>query len=271
MSKTATLTIRTPEGVVFALPLASPVSRFLAWIVDWAVIASLASLLSLFAAGFSIIAGEAAQGVALLLYFVVSIGYRIALESRWRGQTIGKRLLRLRVMDAQGLRLTFSQVCLRNLLRVVDMIPVLYFVGGVACVVSRRAQRLGDLAANTVVVRLPKVAVPNLDQLMAGKYNSLRAYPHLDARLRQRVSPAEAVIALQALLRRESLAPQARVELFAEIASHFRGKVPFPAEASEGVTDEQYVRNVVDVLYRPQRRVQSQPAPPVAAEAVPNA
>ena len=43
---------------------------------------------------------------------------------------------------------------------------------------------------------------------------------------------------------------QARVELFRDIAAHFRQRVPFPAEATDGITDEQYVRNVVDVLYR---------------------
>jgi hypothetical protein len=120
----------------------------------------------------------------------------------------------------------------------------------VACLVSRRAQRLGDLAANTVVIRVPKISEPDLDQLLSGKYNSLRDYPHLVARLRQRVSPAEARIAVQALLRRDLLEPQARVELFAEVAEHFRAKVQFPAEATDGITDEQYVRNVVDVLYR---------------------
>jgi hypothetical protein len=46
------------------------------------------------------------------------------------------------------------------------------------------------------------------------------------------------------------LDPVARVELFGEIATHFRGKAQFPAEATDGITDEQYVRNVVDVLYR---------------------
>jgi uncharacterized RDD family membrane protein YckC len=268
MSKTTTMVIRTPEGVTFALPLAGPVSRLLAWLVDWAVVAALASALSIVSAIFSVFAGEAAQGVALLLYFVISIGYSIVLESQWRGQTLGKRLLRLRVMDGQGLRLKFSQVCIRNLLRVVDMLPLFYFVGGAACALSRRAQRLGDLAANTVVVRLPSVAVPNLEQLTAGKYNSLRAYPHLEARLRQRVSADQAVLALQALLRRELLNPEARVELFGELAAHFRGLVHFPAEASDGVTDEQYVRNVVDVVYRPQRGHQRQPTATQPAESV---
>jgi hypothetical protein len=191
-----------------------------------------------------------AQAVSLLLVFTVSLGYGIVLEWVWRGQTVGKRLLRLRVVDAQGLKLHFSQVVIRNLLRAVDMLPGFYLVGGVVCLFSRRAQRLGDLAANTIVIRHPVIAEPDLDQLLAGKYNSLRAHPHLEARLRQRVSPPEAALAMHALLRRDQLEPAARVELFAQLAAHFQSKVAFPAEAVEGITDEQYVRNVVDVLYR---------------------
>ena len=175
----------------------------------------------------------------------------IALEWWWRGQTIGKRLLRLRVVDAGGLRLHFHQIVIRNLLRFVDSLPAFYFVGGIACLVSRRAQRLGDLAANTVVIRIPRIAEPDLEQLLAGKFNSLRAHPHLEARLRQRVSPAEAATALQAVARRDEFEPVARVKLFSELSGHFRAKVEFPAEAVDGIADEQHVRNVVDVLYRP--------------------
>ena len=111
-------------------------------------------------------------------------------------------------------------------------------------------QRLGDIAANTIVLRAPRLTEPDLDQLLAGKFNSLRQFPHLAARLRQNVSPTEAGVALQALLRRDELDPHARVELFDELAAHFRAKVLFPAEAMDGVPDEQYLRNVVDVIYR---------------------
>jgi hypothetical protein len=132
--------------------------------------------------------------------------------------------------------------------------PVFYLVGGVFSLCNSRAQRLGDLVANTIVVRQLKLPEPDVDQLVAGKYNSLRDYPHLEARLRQRVSPREAGLALQALLRRDQLDSQARLDLFEQMASHFRSLVLFPAEACEGITPEQYVRNVVDVLFRPRGR-----------------
>ena len=252
-SATNTLLIQTPEGIVFSLPLAGPVTRFLAWSVDVVCMAALCVAAGSVLGLLGLVSFDFARAAMVFASFVIQTGYGIVMEWFWRGQTIGKRLLRLRVMDAQGLRLQFSQIVIRNLLRFIDMLPAFYLVGGVACLLSRRAQRLGDFAANTIVVRDPKIKEPDLDQLLEGKYNSLRDYPHLAARLHQRVSPAEARVALQALLRRDELDAQARVELFGDIAAHLRLLVEFPPEAAEGITDEQYVRNVVDILFRPQR------------------
>jgi uncharacterized RDD family membrane protein YckC len=250
MSKTNALLIKTPEGIVFSQLLAGPITRFTAWLVDLVCLLVLTSAIGMVIGLLSVVSFGIAQAIQIILFFLISIGYRIVLEWHWRGQTIGKRLLRLRVVDAQGLRLQFSQIAIRNLLRFVDAFPLFYLVGGVACLVSRRAQRLGDFAANTVVIRAPKLTEPDLEQLFSGKYNSFREHPHLEARLRQRVPAAEASLALQALLRRDQLDPVARVELFSDLAGHFRSKTQFPAEATDGITDEQYVRNVVDVLYR---------------------
>jgi uncharacterized RDD family membrane protein YckC len=247
--KTNTLLIKTPEGIIFSILLAGPITRFLAWIIDFIVIIVATSVVGAVLGIFGIVSIDFAQALSLLAYFLISIGYGILAEWHWRGQTIGKKLLRLRVMDVHGLRLQFSQIMIRNLMRFVDSLPGLYALGGAACLLSKRAQRLGDVAANTIVVRNPKTAHPDLRQLVSGKYNSLRDYPHLVARLRQKVTPQEAGIALQSLLRRDSLQPRARVELFEQIASHFRSIVEFPEEATYGITDEQYVRNVVDILY----------------------
>ena len=69
------------------------------------------------------------------------------------------------------------------------------------------------------------------------------------ARLRQNITPAEATTALQALLRRDEFDLNARVELFEELSQHFQKKVDLPPEAVEGISDEQLIRNVVDVVY----------------------
>jgi uncharacterized RDD family membrane protein YckC len=248
--KTSTLSIRTPEGIVFSQTLAGPVTRFLAWFIDLLCVGTIMSVVSQLMAPLGILSESFAGALSVLAYFIISIGYGILLEWGWRGQTVGKKLLRLRVVDVQGLRLQFNQIVARNLLRCVDSLPAFYFVGGVACWLNRNCQRLGDLAANTVVIRVPRLVEPDLDQLLAGKYNSLRQSPHLAARLRQRVTPAEAAVALQAVLRRDTFEPAERVELFAALAAHFRDRVDFPAEATDGLGDEQYVRNVLDVVYR---------------------
>jgi uncharacterized RDD family membrane protein YckC len=244
------LTIRTPEGIVFSQLLAGPVTRFLAWVIDLFCILGLLIAMNLILGFLRVVSPNAAFAASALGYFIISIGYGMLLEWAWRGQTIGKRVLRLRVVDVEGIRLQVNQIVTRNLLRAVDSLPALYYLGGAVCWFNSRCQRLGDIAANTIVIRNPRFTEPDLDQLLAGKFNSLRQHPHLAARLRQRVTPAEAAAAVQALVRRDDFDAVARVELFADLAAHFRAKVEFPAEALEGVADEQYIRNVVDVVFR---------------------
>lgn len=250
----AILGIRTPEGVTFSLTLAGPVTRFLALATDAAVILALNSLISIALSPFSTMLPEVGGAMSLFIYFVLSIGYGMTLEWFWRGQTLGKRLLRLRVMDVQGLRLQFSQVAVRNLLRFIDSIPIFYCVGGIAMLLNRRNQRLGDLVANTIVVHVPKIESPDFEGIQPGKYNSFRDYPHIEARLRDRITPVEAGLVVQALLRRPKLDPDARVLLYAEIVEHLKelcGTTQFPEEVLTGLTDEQYLRNVVDSIFRP--------------------
>lgn len=247
--RTEQLRIRTPEGVTFGLPLAGPVSRALAWGVDAIVVIGTTLFLSKFVALLNLIDGDFATGAAILFFFALSIGYRICMEWFWRGQTLGKRILKLRVVDEQGLRLRFSQIAIRNLLRPIDVLPVAYLVGGAACFFSERAQRLGDFAASTVVIRQPHFSEPDARQILGGKFNSLRAHAHLAARLRHKTPPAIAGLALTALQRRDGYDPAARVELFADLAADLKARVEFPIETVEGLSDEQYVRNCVDILF----------------------
>jgi len=244
------LRIKTPEGITFAFALAGPVSRFLAWCIDLAAVGAAVTLLASVLKIANAISLDVSRALLVISYFVLPIAYGIGAEWFWRGQTLGKRVLGLRVLDAHGLKLRFPQIVIRNLLRAVDALPACYLVGGVACFLSRRAQRLGDFAANTIVVRHAALPAPDLAQLTPVKWNSLREHPHLEARLRNGVTPAEARLALGALLRREEFEPGARVALFAALAAHFKKRVVFPPDAVENITDEQYVRNVVDVIFR---------------------
>jgi uncharacterized RDD family membrane protein YckC len=245
-----TLAIRTPEGIRFDLLLAGIVPRFSAWLVDLAGVLVLSGIADKILALLKILPGLQLF-LMPILYFLVWIGYGIFFEWIWRGQTPGKRIFRLRVLDVQGLRLQFSQIAIRNLLRAVDALPGFYFLGGLVCCLSRKCQRLGDIAANTIVVRYPKIEPPEIADLIGNKYNSLRAYPHLEARLRQNVSAAEAALALEALRRASTMHPDAALPLFEQLAEHFRNAVEFPPEATEFVSPEQYLRNVVDIIYTP--------------------
>ncbi|RXK53320.1 RDD family protein [Oleiharenicola lentus] len=244
-----TLWVRTPEGVSFSFHLATPVTRLAAWAIDkatvmaaWSVVSSLIALLGIFSE-------DLARGIMLVGFFVVSTGYGIALEWRWEGQTLGKRVMHLRVMDERGLPLRFSQVVVRNCLRAVDALPVAYLVGGVAALLGRKSQRLGDVAAATIVVHEAPVQTAGLAGLEVSKYNSLRGQQHVAARLRTVTPPALANAARQALLRREEFEPEARLALFRDLAGHFRRVAHLPPELEEGISDEQFVRNVVEVLF----------------------
>jgi len=242
--------IRTPEGVAFPLLLASPMSRFLAVFIDILCVQFILSVMQAVVLLLGIISIDLANALYAIATFLVQLSYPIVLEWYWKGQTIGKRALRLQVMDAQGLKLQFSQVAVRNILRVVDMMPVFYMVGGLSALLTPKRQRLGDIAGNTIVIRHPKITEPDIDQVLPDKYNSFRQFPQYCAQLKRNTTPREAGVALQSLMRREDFDPEERLKLFASLRSHFEIKAKFPQEVTDGLSDEKYIRNVVDILFR---------------------
>lgn len=250
MTSSETVMVRTPEGIEFTLPLAGFFSRMLAFVIDLAVIAAAGIVLGRLTAAMQLLSVDTYQAIVVILYFAVSLLYGMLTEWWWRGQTIGKRLLGLRVVEAGGLRLRPAQIIVRNLLRFVDLLPAFYLVGGATCVLSPRRQRLGDIAAGTIVIRTPKLWQPDVAQLLGNKFNSFAEHRHLAARLRQKAPPEVARLALEAVLRRDDLNPAARLDLFLAFADYLRALVPFPDEASEPLSQEQYVRNAVDILFR---------------------
>jgi uncharacterized RDD family membrane protein YckC len=259
------LTIRAPEGVEFAVTLAGPGSRLLALIVDLAVVSAASSAL---ARVFNLVGAlnrDFGEALAALFYFVLTVVYGMATEWAWGGQTVGKRMLGLRVIDASGGRLQPSQVIMRNLIRPVDALPLFYLVGAAACMASRHFQRLGDLAAGTVVVRNEELKAPDLEPVLGGRFNSMLEFRHLAAQLRQRTPPDLAALGLTALLRRDQFEPEARLAVFAALARRFRELVTFPPGAVEELSDEQYVRNAVEIIFRPPGRSVFQPAIRIAA------
>jgi uncharacterized RDD family membrane protein YckC len=140
--------VATPEGIELTLRLAGPVPRALAWAIDFLLRAALVLLVSMLAAYF----GRAGWGVVLIAAFAVEWLLPAAFEARWAGQTPGKRLLGIAVLNDDGTPLRWPGALTRNLLRAADFLPFLYGVGLIAMLANRDFKRLGDLAAGTVVV-----------------------------------------------------------------------------------------------------------------------
>jgi uncharacterized RDD family membrane protein YckC len=142
--------IETPEGVSLRLHAAGPVPRAQAWIVDMlaqgcVVVAALMVLGAL---------GRAGIGLALLIVFASLWAYDVVCEVWFGGQTLGKRALSLRVVNADGTPVTLLPSVLRNLLRVVDMLPGAYGVGLASTLTDHHFRRLGDIVAGTLVVHV---------------------------------------------------------------------------------------------------------------------
>jgi uncharacterized RDD family membrane protein YckC len=146
------LSITTAEGVDVELTLAGLGSRFAAALVD-AVIQTvlLVALVGVFA-GFGWLGGWGAAAYAVAS-FLVLFGYDVAFEVLASGRTLGKRWNGLRVVLVGGYPIGFTASAIRNLLRLVDFLPSAYLVGCASILVTARNQRLGDLAAGTLVVR----------------------------------------------------------------------------------------------------------------------
>jgi uncharacterized RDD family membrane protein YckC len=221
----------------------------LALTIDVGMIAVFATVLRQALAPLKLFGEDIETAVNVVGYFALTLAYGAVSEWLWRGQTVGKHLFGLRVVDARGLRLEPAQVIVRNLMRSIDALPLLYLVGGAACYFHRHHRRLGDIAAGTVVIRTAKLAEPDLDRITGGKYNSLRESRHLAARLRQKVSPEVARVALETLIRRDKLDPVSRLAIFSQLARHLQALVPYPAEITDQLSDEQYVRNVTEIVF----------------------
>jgi uncharacterized RDD family membrane protein YckC len=152
-----TLRIATPEGVSLELPLAGLGSRFVALLVDF-LLQGLAFALLIVVLVLANAGGYAAGALVAVAVFALLFAYPVAFELGADGRTPGKRWSNLRVVCDDGAPVTFRASALRNVLRLVDILPAFYLVGTVAIFATRNNQRLGDLAAGTLVVREPRAA-----------------------------------------------------------------------------------------------------------------
>src|SRR5256714_4830809 len=213
------LEVETPDHVVLRYDLAGAGNRGFAAVLDFllaALIAFSAFMLLEVARVLTRVDFFVLGGLTLILGLVVIWSYFILLEWLWNGQTFGKRIFRLRVINEDGSPAQFTAVLIRNLLRLVDFLPALYGVGVLVIVLSPQSQRLGDMAAGTYVVCAPR---PPVD------WFSLRTRTPLGAGLtaETRRMPGEAQRLVREFVARESqLAPMERARIAAVIAAKLR-------------------------------------------------
>jgi uncharacterized RDD family membrane protein YckC len=149
------LVVATPERVAFEYTIAGLGSRFMAQAIDVTLLLTVFFVLSLGALLLNSFTGDGRLSLLIwvILSFALFVLYFPLLEGVWGGQTVGKRLLRLRVLGDRGEPVTVTQVAIRNLIRIVDFLPIFYGVGIVTLFIQGGSKRLGDFAAGTVVVR----------------------------------------------------------------------------------------------------------------------
>lgn len=212
--------IATPEGVDVELVVAGLGSRFIALLVDMPI--QLTAILAL-TVGTSFL-GDAGPAVFAVGGFLVFFGYPIAFETLAGGRTPGKMVAGLRVVTLDGSPVGFLPSAVRNVVRVVDSLPSVYVVGTVAVLLTQRNQRLGDLAAGTLVVRTPR---PGSASSSAGPTEIGLPVDALSWDL-SAVTTDEVATVRAFLERRHRLEAPARQQLAAQLASRLHGKVAGP-------------------------------------------
>lgn len=210
----------TPESVDLTFEPAGLGSRFLALFLDGliqAVFLIMLFFLTVTVMGISLFRLDAFEqsvsGMVAVVIILALLGpslYYILFESLWRGQTPGKRIMRLRVLRADGRPAEFAQIVGRNLLRLIDMLPIYYCVGVVSILLTRHSQRLGDLAAGTVVVREPRPSLLRVPRRL-GRPPSVNAVALQERAARLTDAELEPVRAF--ISRRTSLNPDVRASL----------------------------------------------------------
>jgi uncharacterized RDD family membrane protein YckC len=268
-----TLVIETPEHVELHFALATIGNRFLACAIDHAIqiVSSIviyvvarslsAGLRSLEGALFDG-AGEASLwvvAVSIIASFVIFFGYFIFFETVWSGQTPGKWWLRLRVIQEDGRPITFFSAMTRNLIRMADMQPVIFYsIGIVSVFASERAKRLGDYVANTVVVKERAAEAPTFDEVFESAVIDTamrRVAPAVDFQGDVRaVTPSEITVVENFLRRRYDIPEPPRLWLAWRIAIPLLEKMRPTYDPAgfnyEGFLEELLARYRVQVKYR---------------------
>lgn len=226
------LRVRTAEHVGISYELAGIGNRFLAAFVDL-LVTGLIELGLILLLGFALREVEpnlraTILGVAVvLLILALPFTYWVLLESFWNGQTLGKRIVGIRVLRDDGAPVGFFAVLARGLLRILDLLPFIFPIDLVLMVVSSKGQRLGDLVAGTVVVKAS----------LARDFAALRttASPTVAQLTVRGLSGEEQRLVREFALREPRLASPVRERVARTIAARVRPAVPESAELADDV------------------------------------
>ena len=157
------VSVETPEQIDIKFQQAGIGSRFYAALIDTALL-TLISLVGYyvnrrFISELGDMVGNWLGAVGGVIVFAMFWGYYMVSEVTANGQTLGKRALGLRVIKEGGYPIGFADAAIRNLVRIVDFLPFFYGVGLLCMMVNRNWQRLGDLAAGTIVIKTERTAL----------------------------------------------------------------------------------------------------------------
>ena len=144
--------ITTPEGIALTLPIAGLWSRSAAWLIDL----SIRVLIYIICAIALSLLGLMGQGIILILIFTLEWFYPVFYEVLNDGKTPGKRKIKIKVIQTNGSQVDWASSMTRNILRFIDMLPIVYGIGFISVLSSRYFQRIGDIVAGTIVVHEPE-------------------------------------------------------------------------------------------------------------------
>jgi len=191
------------------------------------------------------------RGIALAIFitanFVLTWGWHVYFETRHQGRTPGKRALRLRVIDARGLPVSLYQSLVRNITRVLDFAPLFYGIAAITSLSSSTRRRLGDIIADTLVIRDAQPLAYKGQLAAERRYNSLRT-PRVLRLIRHRISLEEREFLLALCMRADKMSAAARYDLMEEVAAAYRAELGLEEESISG---ENFVRDLTAVLFNP--------------------
>jgi uncharacterized RDD family membrane protein YckC len=290
------VSVLSAENVFFEIETAGLAARFGAALIDITlqfIVISLVSILGALLMSYALPVEEWTKwmlyiggAIYLLFLFLVIYAYYFLFEWLWDGQTPGKRALHLRVMQSNGMPITYWHAFVRNVIRIADFLPLMYGVGAVVGVLDTNNRRVGDLLAGTIVARershaeknkildikiavdqflntgspiekpppAAPVATPTLQDVEAVAATEAKSEADAEAAaMLHRLDAQDYELARDFLVRRENLPATARTRLAQSLAARLVAKLgdAIPDGSTpdlEGARAEEFLQSVVEKL-----------------------